>query len=331
MERGLIKDPLKDRRCYTKSSTVFFSNLAPKAKITTADFKTAAFRNSLNSADFLTQLNLMGQNGYKFIGYDTPTKDSGIVNTYMKLANDSAKFSHIAENRTNTVVADNYFSWRAQLNEKGKTGYQHLHTIRPTTEMKYIDYFIKKENDTASYTYDSGYVAGAVDPTALETMLNSLGTQGCRIIEFKSYFTGNHPEILDGKVNQPKIATCVNSSAHNGTYSYRYKANPSSTTALQTMLDEQAKEGYRLVSMSLDMSSTNKNGLLFMKDSENTNVGEFKVFSEKVFRNLTFNDVLAQRLNQQGTLGWLFTNGQSMYATNPKSLQTDLSDFNLID
>ncbi|OOV84125.1 hypothetical protein B1201_02525 [Acinetobacter sp. ANC 5600] len=337
MQRGLITDPLKDSRCYTKNSNEFFTNLKPKTKITAADFKSENFINTTDTVNFLTQLNTMGQSGYKLIGYDTKTLDNGNVNSYMKLANENTRFNHIVADRTAPSIADIYFTWRNQLNEKGKSGYQYLHSVRPTNALNFKDYFIKKENDTATYTYDSGYVSPLVDPVQLETMLNTLGAQGCRIIQFKSYYTGFRPEILNGKQNSPKVATCINSSAHHGTYSYRYKTYPTGSNSversikLQEMIDEQAKDGYRLVSRALDMSSTTKNGMLFMKDSENTNVGEFKVFSETVFATSTFNDVLLKRLQQQGQLGWLYTSGQLLFANNPKHLQTELSDFNLID
>ena len=337
LERSSISDPYKDNRCYTKSTMGLFTELKPKTELATAEFKTTGFINSVDSTNFLAQLNEMGQNGYKIIGYNAKTEDNGNVNSYMKLADETSRFNHIVADRTAPSVADNYFTWRDQLNEKGKSGYQYLHTVRPTTTLNFKDYFIKKETDSASYTYDSGYVYPLVDSNLLIETLNALGAKGCKIIEFKSYFTGQRSEILGGKESNPKIATCINSSTHNGTYTYRYKAYPSNNTslersiALQTMIDEQAKEGYRMVSRSLDMSSTTKNGLLFMKDSENTNVGEFKVFSETVFGTSTFNDVLLKRLNQQGQLGWLFTNSQLIFTTQPKNLQTDLVSFQLID
>ncbi len=100
------------------------------------------------------------------------------------------------------------FTSRSQLNEKGKSGYKYCIIVSPTNALNFKDYFIKKENDTATYTYDSGYVSRSLDPMQLEIMLNTLGSQGCRTIQFKSYFTGLRPEVLNGKQNSPKVATC---------------------------------------------------------------------------------------------------------------------------
>ncbi len=100
-----------------------------------------------------------------------------------------------------------------------------------------------------------------------------------------------------------------------------------SFSKLQQMIDQQAKEGYRLVSRALDMSWTTKNGILFMKNSGETLMSvSFKVFLVKLsFATSTFNDVLLKRLQQQGQFGWLYTSGQLLSANDPKHLQTELS------
>ncbi|MEN8385172.1 hypothetical protein ABFO80_08565 [Acinetobacter towneri] len=97
------------------------------------------------------------------------------------------------------------------------------------------------------------------------------------------------------------------------------------------MINAQAKDGYRLVSRSLDISATKKNGLLFMKDSEELDVGEFKVFSEDIFSNTPILKYLDKRFNQQGQIGWLYTNAEFVNANNPKSIQADLNDFQIIE
>ncbi len=54
-------------------------------------------------------------------------------------------FNHIVADRAAPSTADIYFTWRNQLNEKGKSGYQYLHSVRPTNALNFKDYFIKKK------------------------------------------------------------------------------------------------------------------------------------------------------------------------------------------
>ena len=337
LERNSISNPYKDNRCYVKSNVGLFTAEKPKNLITTANFLNVDAVNSTSSAAFLSQLNEMGKNGYKIVAYNNKVYGNQTVNSYMKLANQNTRYSAIVSDRTASSISNIYFSWLSKLNENGKSGYQFLHSVRPSTDLNFKDYFLKNENDNASYTYDSGYLSPFVDTNQLINVLNELGQKGCRIIQFKQYFTGNRAEILDNKENQPKIATCINSSKHNGTYTYRYKDYPTESTkleralALQNMINAQAKDGYRLVSRSLDISATKKNGLLFMKDSEALDVGEFKVFSEEIFSNTPILKYLNKRFNQQGQIGWLYTNAEFVYTNNPKSIQADLNDFQIIE
>ena len=68
-----------------------------------------------------------------------------------------------------------------------------------------------------------------------------------------------------------------------------------------------------------------------MKDSEELDVGEFKVFSEDIFSNTPILKYLDKRFNQQGQIGWLYTNAEFVYTNNPKSIQADLNDFQIIE
>ncbi len=70
------------------------------------------------------------------------------------------------------------------------------------------------------------------------------------------------------------------------------------------MINAQAKDGYRSVSRSLDISATKKNGLLFMKDSEELDVGRIEsIFRRGLFSNTPILKYLDKRFNQQGQTG----------------------------
>ncbi len=93
----------------------------------------------------------------------------------MKLANQNTRYSAIVSDRTASSISNIYFSWLSNLNENGKSGYQFLHSVRPSTDLNFKDYFLKNENDNASYTYDSGYLSPLVDTNQLINVLNKLG------------------------------------------------------------------------------------------------------------------------------------------------------------
>ena len=98
--------------------------------------------NSTSSAAFLSQLNEMGQNGYKIVAYNNKVYGNKTVNSYMKLANQNTRYSAIVSDRTASSVSNIYFSWLSKLNENGKSGYQFLHSVRPSTDLNFKDYFL---------------------------------------------------------------------------------------------------------------------------------------------------------------------------------------------
>lgn len=125
------------------------------------------------------------------------------------------------------------------------------------------------------------------------------------------------------------IASCINSSTHNGTYQYRYVKNPNAieamdATALQQAITAQQKDGYRLISTSFYINAMERSSLLFERDSENATAVDYKVFSESVIDKYDGLNSMNRRLSEQNKLGWILTGNTSVYVNDPKAIFNNL-------
>lgn len=325
-----ITDPLNHSNCYSRS-TEAFSLKKPVMKSNTAEFRFEPAISFEHVDTLLPQLNELGQQGYLLLG-NSWSYDSISKNVYIKIKQHDHNYHYRSHTRTANSVADDYFSWFDQLQQQGQAGYQFVHKIRPDTSLTFIDYFIKKDQSNTTYSYDRTYFHPIPTQEQIESQLNALGSQGCRVIEFKRYFTGLRPDILNGNQNQPKIATCVKRSDQQNSYQYRYYKRPktnssisgANTRALQNLINEQAKQGFQLIHTALDISNTEQDSLLFMRDSSNTSNIEYKVFNDSVLVANPSHNTLQHRLQSQADLGWLITNNQAIYTNRPETMSTVL-------
>ncbi len=323
-----IADPKKSASCFIRSDAAF-SALKPNKILDQALYSFDSNTLMTDSASFLQQLNKQGQLGYILIGYDSALKDQK-QNIYLKAKSNQDTFTFINTSYKSNSVAAKYTDWVASITEQGKKGYLFYAGISDNN-LNSTNYFIRNNQKPANYSYEHDYMHPT--PTADEfiSKLNAQGSKGCRLIEYKSYFTGFQDHILSGKQNNPRVITCANSNTHHGTYAYRL-FSAKNNAALRQLLTEQSKDGYRLISSSIDLSNSNKDNLLFMKDSENTTVIENKLFRDSVLAMDTdfvtpSKDEVQHRLEEQGKHGWFMTQESGLYTQSAANVQTEINRF----
>lgn len=323
-----ISDPQKSISCFVRTNAAF-SALKPNKMLDQALYSFDSNILTTDTANFLQQLNKQGRLGYILIGYDSALKDEK-QNIYLKAKTNQDTFTFINTSYKSNSVADKYTDWVENITEQGKKGYL-FYTGISDNNLNSTNYFIKNDQKPANYSYEQDYLHPTPTANELITKLNAQGKKGCRLIEYKSHFTGFQNHILNGKQNNPRVITCANSSTHHGTYEYRL-FSAKNNTALRQLLAEQSIDGYRLISSSIDLSNSNKDNLLFMKDSENTIVIENKLFKDSVFAIDTNSaipslDEVKHRLEEQGKYGWFMTQEPGLYTQSITNVQTGINRF----
>lgn len=319
--------PLKSYNCYTRSSEAFTA-IKPGKKIDQPLYLFEKNINTDNKTLFVNQLNELGRKGYVMLAHNWQGLRENFGTVFIKAQSSQDTFTYVASDLTPADSASYYFDWFNLLTAQGKQGYAFNYGVNVST-LKYIEYFIKNDQKPATYSYERTYFQPVTDANDLIAQLNALGSKGCRLIDFGRYYTGSHPDIFDGKQNQPKIATCMNSSTHHGKYNYRFFSSRTNTQ-LDSLINQQSKEGYRLISSKISLSNTSNDNHLFMKDSEDTILPEYKVFSDSIVSpDLNSSEpVLADiknRLSAQSQHGWFMTQNPNVYSNSAVAIQTELN------
>jgi len=291
---------------------------------------TASYRlldNQSSWANFLAQANEKGTQGFALAGTSLDVKKANSdfpepKNLYVKNNASTDTYSYKIVDVTTRIVADRYLLRLAEMKKQGALGFAYKSYLREDPSYTYKHLFVKNDKKPATYTYDNRFIfASQATRSVILEAFNSLGAQGCKLVFAGSTYTNN------GTTNDTfYVPTCVNSSTHNGTYSYRYFEMPTTPagfyednpTKLDLLLKQQAAEGYHLIDKDNAVEFYNTKGYLFERDSASTATIESKVFKEDAIYKLDLPSEVQNRLQDQGNLGW-FINVKlgSVYSNTP--------------
>ncbi|QHH98235.1 endoglucanase [Acinetobacter dispersus] len=317
-------DPSKVVTCYTRTNVEGYSLLKPTVSKATASYR--LLDNQASWANFLAQANEQGSQGFALAGTSLDVKKANSdfpepKNLYVKNNASTDTYSYKIADITTNVIANRYVLKLAEMKKQGESGFIYKSFLRedPSNTYKYL--FVKNDKKPATYTYDNRFLTNKTRASILAAF-NELGAQGCKLISAGEDFTTNGT-----KNDMYYIPTCVNSSAHNGTYSYRYFDMPKTEagffednpTKLDALLKQQAAEGYHLIDKDNSIGfGVLQQGYLFERDSESTASIESKVFKEDAIYKLDLPSEIQNRLQDQGNLGW-FINVKlgSVYSNTP--------------
>ncbi|ENU22492.1 hypothetical protein F993_02946 [Acinetobacter proteolyticus] len=316
-------DPSKVVTCYTRTNVEGYSLLKPTVSKATASYR--LLDNQTSWANFLAQANEQGSQGFALAGSSLDVKKANSdfpepKNLYIKNNASTDTYSYKIADITTNVIANRYVLKLAEMKKQGESGfvYKSFLSEDPSNTYKYL--FVKNDKKPATYTYDNRFLTNKTRASILAAF-NELGAQGCKLIFAGEDFTTNGT-----KNDMYYIPTCVNSSTHNGTYSYRYVEMPKTEagfyddnpTKLDLLLKQQAAEGYHLIDKDNAIGFFNTKGYLFERDSESTANIESKVFKEDAIYKLDLPSEIQNRLQDQGNLGW-FINVKlgSVYSNTP--------------
>ena len=330
-----IADPIKNTSCLTKSSPAF-STLAPKTVLATGSYQLAASLDPVSQAtEYLAQLNTLGQQGYALLHRNIKTTSSGSPeNLYLTNSKQQQRYAYTSKNLNLNSLDIRYARWFDEAKAQAANGYLPFSSHRAGSSLNFTHYFVKKTSASDSYTLDYKHFYPAATVEDMIAGFNELGAKGCKLILWDSnVFVGAQTTLAN--TNTVDIATCANSSTHNGTYSYVYVKKPMSsvtepnTAEINTIIQNQLKAGYRLVSSAFYVKPTETEALLFEKDSSKSTATEYKVFAENALRLNNGSANLLRRLNEQGKIGWLYTGDGYIFSSDPNSMIGSLTGVNL--
>ena len=303
--------------CYTRSAASY-SQQKPQQVVATASYRFDD--NQTAWTDVLNQLNDQGRQGYALITPSVALKNpegsfSIYKNLYVKNNASQDTYTYTTADVSTNIVANRYLLWFDELKKQGALGYLYKLSFGETSNntRKYL--FVKNDQKPATYSYENRFLTSATRDNILAA-LNDMGAKGCKLIDAGSTYTNN------GTSNGTfYVTTCVNSSTHHGTYSYRYvPLNGADVAARATILKEQAAEGYRLIDKDNKASfGLTASGYLFEKDSENTGAVEYKLYAEDAADSSESAYGVENRIQDQGKLGWFFATRLGMVYTNTPS------------
>ncbi|QNW97682.1 hypothetical protein IC797_15625 [Acinetobacter seifertii] len=301
-------DVAKDINCRVRAAAPAYSLRKPSDYVDEAQYRVVP---ATTYDDLIVKANQFGTEGYilyKDFILNRMVAGGDKSHIFIKFKKSEDKYSYDLVDISNNVDTGNYLLIADERERKAKQGYL-LKSIYNIDRNHIKLLFVKNLKNSNIYNYDQKYNLddNNLDEENILNQLNAFGSQSCR-------YQYTHVSLLNnGVVNGLfDIPVCLRTIGDRSEYSYRWVNNlnkegnfDTSPALFEKLLKDQAKDGYQLIDDNNTLHLKNKTGYLFEKDSLNNNMNiSYKVYSAPILRNTDSPNVLYNRLQDQGNLGW---------------------------
>ncbi|MFI8010508.1 PT dipeptide repeat lipoprotein [Acinetobacter sp. ABJ_C4_1] len=306
-------DVAKDINCRVRATAPAYSLTKPRDYVDEAQYRVVP---ATTYDNLIVKANQFGAEGYilyKDFILNRMVAGENKSHIFIKFKQSEDKYLYDLVDISNNIDTGNYVLIADERERKAKQGYL-LKSIYNIDKNHTKLLFVKNLKNSNIYSYDQIYNLDEsnVDEKNILNQLNTLGSQSCR-------YQYTHVSLLNNQVESGlfDIPVCLKTVGDNTKYSYRWVDNlnkeenfDTSPTLFEKLLKDQAKDGYQLVDDNNTLHLKNKTGYLFEKDSSNNNMSSlYKVYSAPILRTTDSPNILYNRLQDQGNLGWfLLTN-----------------------